>query len=105
MSKALEHLQKLDKEFEASAEGHAHRLRLDLAEILWRRLNELDWTQKRFAEEMRCSPQFANELVHANTNWRTETFGRVVVALGLDLELVVREPVPDEGGEETRGVV
>ncbi len=100
MSKALEHLEKLDKDFEASAEGRAHRLRLDVAQILWFRLNELDWTVERLAEESRCGVAYARKLVFGDANWTTETFGCVVKALGLDLELVVRAPAPpSEAGE------
>jgi len=87
MSKALEYLQQLDEEFEASAEGVGFQLRLDFAEILWRSLNQLGWSQAQFAKKTGWPDSFVSNLVHANQNCELDTLGKAFYTLGVKVKL------------------
>ncbi len=87
MSKALEYLQQLDEEFEASAEGYGFQLRLDFAEILWRTLKQRGWSQTQFAEMSGWSDSFVSNLVHANQNCELDTIGKAFHTLGVKAQL------------------
>lgn len=55
------------------------------------RLDELQWTQKRLAEEMKVSPQQVNKWVKGNANFKLET----LLDLGMVLEIqLIEVPKP-----------
>lgn len=87
MSKALENLRSLDAEAEASAWGEGMRLRLDLAELLWKGLKQRGWSQKKLARESGMSESFISGLVHGNQNFRVDAIGKVLYALGVRAEI------------------
>lgn len=87
MSKALEYLQRLDEEFQASAEGYGSQLRLDFAEILWRALKRLGWSQTEFAERSGWPDSFVSNLVHGNQNCELDTLGKAFHTLGVTVQL------------------
>ncbi|UCE60656.1 MAG: helix-turn-helix transcriptional regulator [Phycisphaerales bacterium] len=105
MSKALEHLQQLDEEFERSAEGYGFQLRLDFAEILWRTLNQLGWTQTQFAERSGWSDSFVSNLVHANQNCELDTIGKALHTLGVKAQLrMIQETHLDQSEGIAEGI-
>jgi len=84
----LEVLEQLDAAFSDSPEGYGHQLRLDFAEILWRRMNELGWNQTRLADESGFTPAFVSNIVHGNQNCTLDTIGKALYALDICARLV-----------------
>lgn len=87
MSKALDELNQLTAEFEATAKGDETNLRLDLAEIIWRGLARNGWTQRRLARESGLPDALISNLIHGNRNWTCATAAQVVHALGVSVNL------------------
>jgi len=85
---ALEFLEQLDADFSDSPQGYGHQLRLDFAQILWRRMNELGWTQSRLSDESGFTPAFVSNIVHGNQNCTLDTVGKALYALGIRAQLL-----------------
>ena len=71
----------------SSAEGVALKLRLNLAELALARLKENGWTQRKLAGEIGWKESFLSRVLHGDENWTSETAGRLLYALGIDVEL------------------
>ena len=74
------------KEFENTPEGYAYSLRLDLTEIVLRRLGN-NMTQARLADKAGIKPQMVTRIVHAASNCTFETAAKVLFALGVKARL------------------
>lgn len=93
MSKALDELNRLSEEFSASSEGYGHSLRLDFAELIWAGLDRNGWSQTDLARQAKCSDAAISNLVHGNRNFRIDTIGKVLHALGTKTKVVDGEIV------------
>lgn len=81
MSQALDDLNKLSEEFDASFKGDDADLRLDLAEIIWRGLQRKGWSQRRLSQESGLADAVISNIMHGNRNWRCATAARIIHAL------------------------
>jgi transcriptional regulator with XRE-family HTH domain len=91
MNQALDHLNKLTGEFDATFRGDDAGLRLDLAEIIWRGLKQRGWSQRRLAQESGLADAVVSNIMHGNRNWRCATAARILHALGTKARLIEAE--------------
>ena len=91
MSKSHEYLLRLDEEFAASPEGYGCQLRLDFAQILWRRLNELGWTTAQFAEKVGWDEEFAQCVLHATEDCGVDMIGATLHTLEVRARLLTED--------------
>ncbi len=61
------------------------RRSMEIALLVMDRLDELKWTQKRFAEELSVSPQQVNKIVKGQENLSLSTITKLEVVLGIIL--------------------
>ena len=88
MAKDIHNLLKGLKEFEKSQHGAGMDLRLDFAEIVLRRLRELNWNQKQLADAVEMKEPQLTKLIHSDSNCTVDTIGRLLNALGIRTSLV-----------------
>jgi AraC-like DNA-binding protein len=71
-----------------SPEGRGYELRLDLADIVLRHLDDKRWTQNRLANAAGIKPSYLTRVIHSNTNCTFDTAGRILHALDVRAKLV-----------------
>jgi len=76
-------LLKLLDDFENTPESAGHALRLDLAELILKTLQQKCWTQKQLAQIARMKPSFITRIVHGSSNCTFDVAGRLLFALGI----------------------
>lgn len=82
------------RDFEETEEGTGYELRLDVADIVLRHLDEKQWTQTRLAEAAKMRPSYLTRVIHSSTNCTLDTAGRIFFALGVKVKLVEIESSP-----------
>lgn len=75
-------------QFESTPEAVGYELRLDLADIVLRRLRELGWTQAQLADAAHMQSPFVTRIVHSAQNCTFDVAGRLLHALGAKAKLV-----------------
>ena len=76
-----------------TAEGHALRLRLNLAEIIMRGLRRKGWTQRELGVKFGCKQPFISRILHGDANCTLKTVGKILHALDVKVKLVeVKKP-------------
>jgi len=76
------------EDFDSTPQGRGFDLRLDLADIILRRLKAKGWTQNQLAAKAKMKAPQITGLIHSATNWTTETAGRILHALDVKVKLV-----------------
>jgi|GEM_PF-3852119 len=76
--------------FEATAEGYAEELRLDLSGIIAAELRERNWSQARLAKEAGMKASYINRLIHGASNCTFEVAARVLFTLQIRPQLAER---------------
>jgi transcriptional regulator with XRE-family HTH domain len=99
LSKALDALNKMYEDFESSWRGDDNRHRMDFAEIIWRGLKREKMTQAALARKARIADADLSQLIHGTKNFTSETFGKVIHALGRRVRVQEEEYVPEEGAQ------
>ncbi len=92
---SIQDLRDIAADYERSPKGVAQNLRLDLADIIYRHLEERRISQRKFAEMAGMKASQLSHILHSSRNWTTETAGRLVGALGIQLELI-EKPLQSE---------
>ena len=92
MSQVLNRIRNRLEAFDKSAVGYGAKLRLDLAEIIWRNLQQKKWSQRRLAKEARLADSIISNLIHGNKNCTFDTAGKVIHALGTYVTLQETTP-------------
>ncbi len=85
-------------EYEATPDSRGLELRLNLAEIVIRRLKELRWTQEKLAHLTSINRAHISSIIHSNSNCTFNTIGRVLFAL----DVHVRFEVVDDTSQTSR---
>jgi transcriptional regulator with XRE-family HTH domain len=62
-------------------------LRLDLAEIILRALNERGWTQRQLADAAGMREQYVTRVIHSSQNCTVDIIGRLLFALQVKAKL------------------
>lgn len=70
-------------EFDHSAEGWGHDLRLDLADLVLAEMNRHKWTQTTLAKRAGVKPSFVNRIIHAGANCTFDSAAKLLFALGV----------------------
>jgi transcriptional regulator with XRE-family HTH domain len=92
MAKASDILRALEDYEQNDPESRGVLLRLNLAEIVLRRLDALGWTQAKLAEETGKKESFISRIIHSDANCEFDTAGRILFALGVEAELTEKTP-------------
>jgi transcriptional regulator with XRE-family HTH domain len=82
------------EDFDQTPEGYGYNLRLDLADIIYRHLAKMGWTQKKLAEAAGMKSPLLTRILHSTSNCTFETAGRVLFALKAPATLTEVEPEP-----------
>lgn len=95
----LDALNEMYEDFESSWKGDDSRHRMDLAEIIWRGLKREKMTQAALARKARIADADLSQLIHGTKNFTSETFGKVVHALGMRIRVQEEIYAPGEGAQ------
>lgn len=98
-SKSIESLLASLTEYEATPDSRGLELRLNLAEIVIRRLRELGWTQQKLASVVSMSQSYLSGILHSNHNCTLSTAGRLFFALGVHARIEVSDGTPETSRE------
>lgn len=80
------------REYQKSDEGFAHELQLSLADIVFERLGDLEWTQAQLAHAAGMKESFVSRILHAEeSNCTFKTAGRLLRAMGVRARLRIQE--------------
>ena len=86
-------LHKIIDDFDNTPQGCGFSLRLDLSDIIVRKLSGNGVTQQKLAHAAGMKPPQITRLIHASTNCTFDTAGRILHALGIKAKLVeAKEP-------------
>ena len=92
MAKASDILRALEDYERNDPESRGVLLRLNLAEIVLRRLDALGWTQAELAKRAGKRESFISRIIHSDANCEFDTAGRILFALGVEVELAEKTP-------------
>jgi hypothetical protein len=91
MSKTYKGILKDLQEFEKSPLNIGYDFRLDLADIILRRLGKLKWSQAKLASVIGIHPPMLTKIMHSASNCTFETAGKILFALGVREAHIVQD--------------
>ena len=74
-------------QYEETPQSMGIELRLDLADLVIRHLDQKGWTQKMLAEQTGVKASFISRIIHADSNCTFEVAGKIMHALGVRIQL------------------
>lgn len=69
---------------------------LNITEKISRKMNDLGWSQKKLASEMKVSPPFITKLLNGSNNFTLKTIVKLSVVLKLEVEYLLNNHYIEE---------